>query len=62
MVFCHYDSDMEKKTTGPTVTTKVPQHWLNFEGAYRRAGWKVEFDKPGYNESYPATFKFTAYK
>jgi hypothetical protein len=33
--------------------------WLNVEDAYEKAGWKVEYDKPGYNESYPATFTFT---
>lgn len=34
------------------------EHWLDVEGAYRKAGWIVEFDKPGYNEFYPATFTF----
>lgn len=33
--------------------------WLDFEEMYRNAGWNVEYDKPGYNESYEATFKFT---
>lgn len=33
-------------------------HWLDVEDAYRSAGWIVEYDKPGYNESYPATFAF----
>jgi hypothetical protein len=35
-------------------------HWLDVEKVYQKAGWKVEYDKPGYNESYEATFKFTA--
>ncbi len=34
--------------------------WLNVEEAYRSAGWKVEYDKPGYNETGEATFKFKA--
>jgi len=34
--------------------------WLNIEDIYRAAGWKVEYDKPGYNETYGATFEFTA--
>jgi len=34
-------------------------HHLDIEPAYRNAGWKVEFDKPGYNESYDAFFVFT---
>lgn len=33
-------------------------HWLDIEAAYRKAGWHVEYDKPGYNESYAANFKF----
>lgn len=34
--------------------------WLNVEDIYRKVGWQVEYDKPGYNESYGAYFKFTA--
>jgi hypothetical protein len=34
-------------------------HWLDVEDIYRKAGWKVYYDKPGYNESYEATFKFS---
>ena len=37
----------------------IDKGWLDVEGAYRAAGWKVEYDKPGFNESYPATFTFT---
>ncbi len=35
------------------------QGWLDIETIYEKAGWKVEYDKPGYNESYEPTFKFT---
>ena len=35
-------------------------NWLDVEPFYRKAGWKVEYDKPGYNETYPATFTFRA--
>ncbi len=34
--------------------------WLNVEEVYEKAGWKVEYDSPGYNESYSASFTFTA--
>lgn len=34
-------------------------HWLDVEPTYRDIGWKVEFDKPGYNEDYDAMFTFT---
>ena len=33
--------------------------WLNVEDIYRLAGWRVTYDKPGYNETYDATFEFT---
>jgi hypothetical protein len=32
--------------------------WLDVEDSYRKKGWKVEYDKPGYNESYSAFFVF----
>jgi len=34
-------------------------NWLDVEPVYRDAGWVVKYDKPGYNESYEASFKFT---
>ena len=33
--------------------------WLDVEDIYRKKGWKVEYDKPGYNESYEAYFDFS---
>lgn len=35
------------------------KHWLDIESAYRKAGWNVEYDKPGYNETYGASWEFT---
>lgn len=32
--------------------------WLNFEKRYIDSGWDVKYDKPGFNESGPATFVF----
>jgi len=32
--------------------------WLDIESIYRASGWDVEYDKPGYNETYRAYFKF----
>lgn len=34
------------------------ERWLDVEDLYRAQGWVVTFDKPGYNESYPASFTF----
>ena len=32
--------------------------WLDVEEIYREKGWKVTYDKPGYNETYSAFFVF----
>ena len=32
--------------------------YLDFEAAYEAKGWRVTYDKPGYNETYPASFLF----
>lgn len=32
--------------------------WLDIEEVYESAGWKVSYDKPGYNESYEENFTF----
>lgn len=34
------------------------KEWLNVEEVYRKNGWKVEYDKPGYNESYTGYYIF----
>ena len=34
-------------------------NWMDVEDTYRKAGWKVSYDKPGYCESYPAYFIFS---
>lgn len=36
--------------------------WLDVEDIYRQAGWDVEYDKPAFNESYPASFTFAKRK
>jgi len=33
--------------------------WMDIEPLFRDNGWEVEYDKPGYNESYEAFFVFT---
>lgn len=48
------------KFRGMTSEEIFSNGWLNVEEAYRAAGWKVDYDKPGYNESYDAVFEFTS--
>lgn len=38
----------------------INRKWLDFEKAYRKAGWTVTYNGPSYNETYPATFKFSS--
>jgi len=33
-------------------------HYLDVEDIFRGVGWIVVYDKPGYNETYSATFEF----
>ncbi len=37
-------------------------HWLDVEEIFEKNGWKVSYDKPGYNESYDASFMFSVKK
>ena len=46
------------ESSGLTRQEIFDKHYLDIEPCYREQGWKVEYDKPGYNESYPATFTF----
>lgn len=32
--------------------------YLDFESIFTKNGWIVTYDKPGYSESYPASFNF----
>ena len=45
-----------------TTAEVVQRHYLDVEGSYRAEGWDVEYNKPGYNEMYDATFRFTTGK
>lgn len=33
--------------------------WLDFEPIFEKAGWKVVYDKPGWNEDYEANWRFS---
>jgi hypothetical protein len=52
-------AEIIKRNTHVTSARIYASRWLDFEEYYREAGWKVDYDKPGYNESYPATFTFS---
>jgi len=47
---------MVKKGLGRTDIYK--KGWLDIEDIYDKAGWEVDYDRPGYNETYETTFTF----
>jgi len=46
----HYRSALREKM--------FADHYLDVEGLYKKAGWVVIYDKPGYNENYEASWTF----
>lgn len=38
------------------------ENMMDFEPAYERMGWHVVYDRPAYNETYDANYKFTPKK
>ncbi len=48
-----------KKLGSVTDKDIMDNNWLDVEEFYRKAGWKVSYNKPPYNESYEAYFTFT---
>lgn len=43
---------------GTTSEQIFARRWMDVERHYEDVGWSVEYDKPAYCESYPATFTF----
>lgn len=62
---CILQQDIVKdicETMQVTETEIYRNQWLDFENIFRKAGWDVDYDKPGYCESYSASFTFTPKK
>lgn len=47
------------KRMGVALEVVFAKRWLDVEPLYEAVGWTVVYDRPGFNETYPATFKFT---
>ena len=47
------------KKTEKTPTFIYANHWLDVERHYQEVGWIVDYDKPGFNESYEPKFTFS---
>lgn len=46
--------------SGITRQQIFDNNWLDFEPLYEEAGWKITYDKPGYDETYEAHWVFKA--
>ena len=47
------------ETAGLNRQEIFDKRWLNIEAAYEKRGWKVWYDKPGFNETYGAYWEFS---
>jgi hypothetical protein len=48
-----------RKLPGITKDQIIAQNYLDIEETYRAQGWIVGYDRPGYDETYDANFKFS---
>ncbi len=47
---------------GLSLPKILDNNWLDIEEIYRKAGWMVEYDQPGFNETYESNFTFSKTK
>lgn len=51
----------EMLATGPEDLKRddlFEKHYLDFESIFEESGWEIKYDKPAYNESYEAYWRF----
>lgn len=58
-VYCREAAEAIARQGGFTVAEVYDRHMLDIEPIFRKALWRVELDRPGYNESYPAFWVFS---
>ena len=51
--------EIRKNLPSTTAEEIFENGWLDVEVYYRQIGWKVEYDKPGWNEDYEPRFTFS---
>jgi len=49
---------LKKAPEGMTSDKIYKNNWMDIEPLFRKAGWVVNYDKPGYCEDYDAYFTF----
>jgi hypothetical protein len=50
---------IRSKNSSLTSGKVIEKGWLDVEKFYRNAGWKVKYDKPGWDEDYDPFFVFS---
>lgn len=50
--------DEVTRTTDLSRYEILDKGYLNVEEIFRKAGWKVRYEKPDYTETFPANFEF----
>lgn len=50
---------LKKAPEGTTRQVIYDNNWMDIEPLFRKAGWRVDYDKPAYCETYSANFTFT---
>jgi hypothetical protein len=53
-------SKFKKANSESKITSQMmfDKKWMDIEPVFRAAGWRVTYDKPGFNEEYEASFCF----
>lgn len=54
-----HDAELSARAKCRSAGVEWRRHYLNVEEAYRAAGWKVEYDSPGYNETGESYYRFS---
>lgn len=45
--------------SGTNLDVIFDNGWMDFEPTFRKAGWKVTYDKPAYCETYEPSYEFS---
>ena len=50
--------EIKRLDKGLTEKKVIDNNWLDFEPIFKKAGWIVTYDSPGWDENYDSTFTF----
>ena len=55
-------SEISKLDDSMTSKKLFDNNWMDFESLFKKYGWSVVYDGPGYNETYEPNYEFTPRK